>query len=814
MKLWTFSIILFVATVLFSNTLSKEEKELIEHLLIRNELQLNDLNFLKDWASDAKYKLPIVMEILNEPLHFPVFVDSVKNVALEFDETKLFALSSQLLFQYENKESPEDLYRFAAKKIEKEKDVFGYVETVWQNVEDEYKKAFSELSTADWQKLEYFAYSAHSEPEDSLAYKAFYEKHDIKEFKELELSEISTIIDKIDFHSFMNAASHFQTGFSVLREILVSNHFLWKKRLEKSTKWGNFCIGTNADDIYTKEYAFLFDPSGNDSYNGSIQTSHNHPFYWFLDLDGNDTYQNETIAGLFSVFFGLGIHEDTYGDDFYRGNDFSFSAIFGFQQHIDDQGDDFYGTGLHSLAAGSFGISLLLNSDGNDTYSTTELGEGFGGVLGFGMLLDGQGNDIYFAGGKYKHAPLVPDDFRSLGQGFGFGMRPDFAGGIGVLGDFGGNDFYNGGVYAQGSAYWYALGILIDDAGNDFYNAVYYPQGSGIHLAGGFLLDCAGEDHYYSKHGPGQGAGHDYAVGFLLDKDGDDIYSIEGGNGLGLTNSVGIFIDSSGNDRYERNFSSNYGFANQARDAGGIGLFLDLDGEDFYPLEHTQNNSEWQKGTFGISIDTLFIQQSAVVEDTLQNQTTDDVDSTATIDILFSIASEWAVGANQKRVQTAREFLLQREQETSDYIFNEQLGTKSGLTYRAIEDFAKQSSVFKFALKKALTHHDSLYVKNAVSLLSELKDESALEDFKSFLIEKKYTPTILSALGNFTSDEVVAILKNYIASDSEKIRVITARSLKKINSKESKKLLFQMKNDSSFLIKSMLYLEEKKNGTE
>ncbi len=51
------------------------------------------------------------------------------------------------------------------------------------------------------------------------------------------------------------------------------------------------------------------------------------------------------------------------------------------------------------------------------------------------MLLDGQGNDIYSAGGKYKHAPLVPDDFRSLGQGFGFGMRPDFAGGIGVLCD-------------------------------------------------------------------------------------------------------------------------------------------------------------------------------------------------------------------------------------------------------------------------------------------------------------------------------------------------------------------------------------------
>jgi hypothetical protein len=37
-----------------------------------------------------------------------------------------------------------------------------------------------------------------------------------------------------------------------------------------------------------------------------------------------------------------------------------------------------------------------------------------------------------------------------------------------------------------------------------------------------------------------------------VDSAGNDAYSIQGGNGLGLSNSVAIFVDKSGNDRYER----------------------------------------------------------------------------------------------------------------------------------------------------------------------------------------------------------------------------------------------------------------------
>ncbi|HCM15728.1 MAG TPA: hypothetical protein DHW79_07265, partial [Candidatus Cloacimonas sp.] len=85
--------------------------------------------------------------------------------------------------------------------------------------------------------------------------------------------------------------------------------------------------------------------------------------------------------------------------------------------------------------------------------------------------------------------------------------------------------------------------------------------------------------------------------------EGDDAYSIHGGNGLGISNSLGIFIDKQGNDRYERKEAQNYGNANFSRSSGGLGIFLDAGGEDLYPDSSYVNNSSWQKGTYGLGRD-------------------------------------------------------------------------------------------------------------------------------------------------------------------------------------------------------------------
>jgi hypothetical protein len=505
-----------------------------------------------------------------------------------------------------------------------------------------------------------------------------------------------------------------------------------------------------------------------------------------------------------SVLAGCGTVIDYEGDDIYQYGDFAMSALLGYQVLIDRAGNDIYSTGLFSQAAAMFGISVLQDFEGNDTYTATEFAQGLGGPKGFGLLLDGKGNDVYYCGGKYLHAPLAPFDYRSMAQGFGFGFRPDMAGGIGILYDGEGNDRYSGGVYAQGVAYWYAIGALFDEKGNDYYDAVYYPQGSGIHLANGALVDMEGEDHYYSKHGPGQGNGHDWSVGVFIDKKGNDHYSVEGGNGLGLTNSVGIFVDSEGNDKYEHRNPSNYGFANSARETGGIGLFLDAGGKDVYPDTLQAENKTWLNGTYGIGRDIDLNKPEQTKLDELAEQSIADVDSLASIETLFAIASEWEVGSAAKRVKLARGYLLNREAEAVPYAIENKMATKSGLEYRTLSELATKTETMKTALYAVLHDADSLKVKNAIGLFAEIGDSTAVDSISVFLEQGRYVPAVLSSLGYLKSSRALEMVRPWLSHPTEKYRYIAARSLKAMKTKESLAELRKMANDSSFLIKAMV----------
>ena len=168
------------------------------------------------------------------------------------------------------------------------------------------------------------------------------------------------------------------------------------------------------------------------------------------------------------------------------------------------------------------------------------------------MCINTRGNEVYEAGGVYLHAPLFGDRYQSFSQGFAIGERDiDYAGGIAMLIDHAGNDRYLGDIYNQGVGYWYSGGFLWDGGGNDLYEMTQYGQGSGIHLAVGGLVDVDGSDTYVMHSGLGQGGSHDYAASILHDRGGDDRYfGNTSCNGCGLTNSVGIHIDRSGNDTY------------------------------------------------------------------------------------------------------------------------------------------------------------------------------------------------------------------------------------------------------------------------
>ena len=804
-----------------AEVLKDTEIELMEMLLKQNDMSLQSLNFLKDWARDTKFKLPIVVDILNNPLQFPKFVDQTETLCEKHDPSQMICEYADILFQAGWIDTFDDslFENYYKDNVREAKDIFGYVEYVWEFTDFFYKKAWVKITKEEKDILTYLSYSLWEEEEDSLRYKAFYEDNRITEYDSLSIEEdVIPIIEKINFPSLMYAANISQKGFDILKENLQNITFQNKKRLIHNSQFGMMCIGTTQPDRYEQQFSFILDTAGNDLYEAPIKTDWIHPFYYVLDVQGNDTYRNDTIGNLFHVFAGIGISYDMMGDDVYTGDDYTLSSFLGYLLSCDNDGNDIYDGGLNSIAAATFGLNLLIDENGCDHYSVTELGEGFAGPLAAGFLIDSDGSDMYYAGGKYLHVPLAPFDHRALSQGFGFGVRPYLGGGIGVLYDKTGNDVYQGAVYSQAVAYWYALGIIIDKTGNDFYTAVYYPQGSGIHLAGGFLYDEEGEDHYYSKHGPGQGAAHDYAVGYLIDRKGNDVYSVEGGNGLGLTNSVAFFLDACGNDRYERNVTSNYGFANTARNTGSIGIFLDTGGNDIYPIssdtsgyqERFQNDSQWSYGTYGVGWDTLMVveEKPAMEEKTEEDAAT--IDSLASINEIFSIASEWGVGSSTKRVAIAAEILLNRDAEASEYIFENKMDTRGSLEYRAILNYAKESTVFGVYLPKALADEDSVVVKNSLALIGELHDSTLIDILSAMLDKKKYIPSVLSSLGKMKTDGAVQLLEKYMNSPSERIRIIVARGFLLADTPRSIELLSKMKDDSSFLIRTMYKLKKEK----
>ena len=216
-------------------------------------------------------------------------------------------------------------------------------------------------------------------------------------------------------------------------------------------------------------------------------------------------------------------------------------------------------TQYHAQGAGIFGIGMLVDVKGNDTYNAQRVSQGYGFIKGFGLLADLNGNDLYLAGGKYpdhrdpEHATL------SMSQGYATGMRPitsqvGASGGIGLLIDRDGDDKYWGDYFSQGSSYWYSLGILHDMVGNDTYIAGRYAQGAGIHTSVGTLIDEKGDDFYMVTFGVSQGVGHDFGIGVLADFSGSNTY--RGGvlsQGAVTCGSIGILYDTNDNNSFFRN---------------------------------------------------------------------------------------------------------------------------------------------------------------------------------------------------------------------------------------------------------------------
>ena len=815
-------LILFFLTVslFFADTigiLSTTEMAQLVDMLDSAGLTSNSLKFEKDWDLSTNYKLNWQLNQLQNPWlalediqHIKELCGSSENEELEQLLRELGGIAFNLHpYQFTTLYSSAKLVYMAqlSKRGEKPEDIFKWLDAHLQNFKEEFNQVTRDINENRLKELQSFWFSQFIEAEDTLAYKTYFTNQNLPAYDKLNIEKLIKEFYLFHFDLLLQCGIKYLALSDALTEHCKSLKYNNKSPIIKRTDSGYMIIGTKEDDIYLDKklspICFLLDPSGNDRYEIELKTSLDNPFYIFLDLQGDDFYKNSDIASMFCSKYGFGYSQDLSGDDIYQTGDFSFASFIGINLHQDKSGDDFYQSGLFSQGAAMFGIAAIVDFNGNDSYKATCMAQGFGSTYGTGAILDFAGADVYYLGGKYFHEPLMPLDYLTLGQGMGFGLRPDMAGGLGLLFDDKGNDKYLGGVYAQGSGYWYATGLLIDESGNDVYNTVYYPQGSGIHLACGFLLDESGDDAYYSRNGPGQGAGHDWSLGILVDSSGNDAYSIPGGNGLGLTNSVGIFIDKCGDDRYERQYPQNYGYANYSRSTGGIGLFLDAGGNDCYPDTLESNNSLWHRGIYGIGQDielnlTTKTEIEKLAEEAPLPQEKDKIEE------IFAAASEWEVGSAVKRVQKARDFLVQRADEAIPYILSKKINTQSSLEYRALETLAAKSPKFIQELYKVIDTEDSLAAKNALSLIATTGDTLLVDYVQRLLNQKKYETTCIAVLGAINSEKSVNLLKNYIHHPSERFRYLAAKSLKQIKHPSAHNALMLMKDDTSFLVQTLL----------
>lgn len=319
------------------------------------------------------------------------------------------------------------------------------------------------------------------------------------------------------------------------------------------------CVGSTTPNAHDTNALLVLDLGGDDMYTntagGAPFLPEDSPAYLPLslnvDLGGNDTYDSRTVVPVDLVHEIVGEGAGTVG-------------AVGIA--VDLAGDDTYASTIpepptaenpppiaraYSIVqgAGAYGVGLLFDEGGSDTYTVTD--RGHDEVVSSGALAQGMG-----AAGNASGCTLYAD------------TAPPFFGhpscSLGALLDSGGgDDGYQQDLTQPGTAPEYfrtaigqgmgqnVAGILADDGGSDRFRLSVTIGADGP--TGLFGIPTA------IPIGQGWGAG---GAGILLEGEGPTEYGIEalqdalahnyevGGQGFGLTEGVGILDDLGGDDTY------------------------------------------------------------------------------------------------------------------------------------------------------------------------------------------------------------------------------------------------------------------------
>jgi hypothetical protein len=576
-----------------------------------------------------------------------------------------------------------------------------------------------------------------------------FEKNVVERIRFKELSRAINIAESVNTREILRAGIILLTSIRRARELLTATND-WKDEvasLSFTTTLGRVIIGGVGSDIHRNEASLVIDLGGDDFYRGRFASGRHGKCSVVLDLEGDDHYVGEDLtqgAG----FWGIGLLFDLQGNDLYKADNFSQGAsFFGIGLLMDEGGMDSYIGNEFVQAASWFGWAGIVDLAGEDAYQCQHSCQAHSGVQGISCLSDIEGNDKYLSGTRAPD-PREPGMNQSFSQGFAWGMRNLSGGGLALLADKAGNDFYQCQYFGQGSSYWMGLGILYDQDGNDTYIARRYAQGAGIHFSFGLLMDARGNDHTFSW-GVSQGCGHDYGLGILVNEAGNDTYVSNWlSMGASEANGVGIFVDNSGHDGYDTNTGMAVGGLTKGRRAGGIGLFVDAAGKDRYANKGA-DNSVWSPSRWAVGIDkndgpvsglnillpTVPPPANRVAEEMRAKEErhlaglmakAETVPYPENLEMTLAVASHW--GLERDIPKKARDRLLGLKGPESVPFMVERLNTPDVFTLGLMNElFAVYAYQSVPALIRALNASDPLVKSRALYFLGRLKDSKALK---------------------------------------------------------------------------------------
>ncbi len=418
------------------------------------------------------------------------------------------------------------------------------------------------------------------------------------------------LLAKIDYFLMNSGADDLTAAFDAACAELDSVSATEQFDFRCQTRYGWIVLSGGSNSRYSSDighYLLIVDTGGDDIYiSGGATGGAKFPIGLLIDTKGNDRYEaNADIPSFGAGILGWGLLADLHGNDCYTSKSYSQGCgVAGTGILNDRDGDDAYDAFSSAQGFGFFGIGCLSDQAGKDTYHAYIESQGCGMTLGAGFLVDGSGDDRYIAEDVDILFPGQQSDKHnsSMSQGAGFGMRRDFidghslAGGVGMLLDGAGNDFYSGGVFAQSVGYWFGIGVLDDRSGNDIYNAAFYAQSATAHMGISYLIDSTGNDSYTTSIAMGACCPHDFCVSIFLDEAGNDEYHMIGNSlGTSMNSSVALFVDYSGDDVYDtgNGFGDciNYSSTGLRAEVLTTGIFLDLGGKDRYSEKLMKNNT-------------------------------------------------------------------------------------------------------------------------------------------------------------------------------------------------------------------------------